>query len=283
MEWTLREFFALLKHVMQIDALSELDFRLERPQVLHYNPPIWNWTTLIPDYLNLWIGLAGRGNMTVNGKSFVFEPGFAVLLFPGDKVSAQKNEGGPLLNIGLHLYPPPLAQTNFHFTRMREKPITLRNVAAAREIARYIEYLRGLYPPVSPGELDLWARQLLMVFCRDWELGPEDPIDRIIRQQVEAIKEDPKRNWPLADFARETTLSISQYFRRFTKLMGIAPNAFIIQRRIETACLLLHDSTMTIDQIADALGYRDVAFFSRQFKAKMGAPPSLYRREKRGG
>jgi AraC-like DNA-binding protein len=267
---------------MQINAIPSLNFQLERPEVVYYNPPVWNWTASTPNYMNLWISLAGRGRIRINGQNFLFEPGFAVLLFPGDNVSAQKNDTGPQINVGLHLYPPPSVMTDFHFTRMREKPITLRNVATAREMARYIEYLGGLHPPVSPGELNLWARQLLMVFCRDWELGPEDPLDRIIRQQVEAIKEDPKKDWSLADFARKASLSNSQYFRRFTKLMGIAPNAFMIQRRIETACLLLHDSTMTIDQIADALGYRDVAFFSRQFKAKMGCPPSLYRGGKRG-
>lgn len=265
---------------METDLLACRDVRLERTQVLYYNPPLWNWTATVPDYHNLWINLVGSGTLSINQKSFLFEPGFAVLLFPGDKTAAQKTSTGPMQNVGVHLYLPDSVVRDFHFTRMREKPISLRNVAAVREIARYIDYLRGLQPAVNPREFDLWARQLLAIFCRDWELGPEDPLDRIIRKQVEAIKEDPKKDWSLCDFAAEATLSNSQYFRRFAKLMGIAPNAFIIQRRVETACLLLRDSTMTIDQIADALGYRDVAFFSRQFKAKMGSPPSQYRGKK---
>jgi transcriptional regulator GlxA family with amidase domain len=51
----------------------------------------------------------------------------------------------------------------------------------------------------------------------------------------------------------------------------------MIRRRIQRAATLLSESSLTISQIADAMGYRDVYFFSRQFKQKMGQSPRTYR------
>jgi transcriptional regulator GlxA family with amidase domain len=41
---------------------------------------------------------------------------------------------------------------------------------------------------------------------------------------------------------------------------------------------MLVESNLSIKEIASALGYRDIYFFSRQFKAKMGITPSEARR-----
>jgi AraC-like DNA-binding protein len=40
---------------------------------------------------------------------------------------------------------------------------------------------------------------------------------------------------------------------------------------------LLIETDLTISQIADALGYRDVYFFSRQYKQVFGIPPTAVR------
>jgi AraC family transcriptional regulator of arabinose operon len=40
----------------------------------------------------------------------------------------------------------------------------------------------------------------------------------------------------------------------------------------------LRESELTVTEVADALGYQNVYFFSRQFKEKLGVPPSQHRR-----
>ncbi len=57
----------------------------------------------------------------------------------------------------------------------------------------------------------------------------------------------------------------------------MTPGEFVIASRMEHACRLLRFSTQSIGSIAETLGYRDVYFFSKQFRARMGVPPTSYR------
>jgi len=53
--------------------------------------------------------------------------------------------------------------------------------------------------------------------------------------------------------------------------------SYIIRMRIERAEHLLVHTGMNVTEVADALGYRDIFFFSRQFKQYTGKSPSEIR------
>jgi len=53
--------------------------------------------------------------------------------------------------------------------------------------------------------------------------------------------------------------------------------SYVIRARIERAQHLLLYAGMNVTEVADALGYRDIFFFSRQFKQYTGKSPSEIR------
>ncbi|MNP64606.1 HTH-type transcriptional activator Btr [compost metagenome] len=53
--------------------------------------------------------------------------------------------------------------------------------------------------------------------------------------------------------------------------------SYVIRARIERAQHLLLYAGMNVTEVADALGYRDIFFFSRQFKQHTGKSPSEIR------
>jgi AraC-like DNA-binding protein len=61
--------------------------------------------------------------------------------------------------------------------------------------------------------------------------------------------------------------------------MGVTVEQFIIQTLIERAEYLLRYNGMNVSEVAEALGYKDLAFFSRQFKQVRGISPSRISRE----
>jgi len=77
--------------------------------------------------------------------------------------------------------------------------------------------------------------------------------------------------------ASQAGYSPDHFSRLFKRILGISPQAHAIRVRIDRARQLLIESSLTISQIADALGYDDVFFFSRQFKARTGQTPGQYR------
>ncbi len=69
---------------------------------------------------------------------------------------------------------------------------------------------------------------------------------------------------------------------RFTSVLGRTPYGYIEDRRLETACRLLTESTLKIWRIAQLLGYTSLQVFSRAFARWSGERPSAYRQRPPG-
>ena len=42
--------------------------------------------------------------------------------------------------------------------------------------------------------------------------------------------------------------------------------------------MMLENTTLSVEQLSGALGFRDVTYFSRFFRTRVGLPPATYRR-----
>ena len=71
-------------------------------------------------------------------------------------------------------------------------------------------------------------------------------------------------------------ISHSYFQKLFLQKFGIPPSKYIIGMKINYACDLLRSGLYSVTQAAEICGYTDVYFFSRQFKAYMGLPPSAF-------
>jgi AraC-like DNA-binding protein len=82
--------------------------------------------------------------------------------------------------------------------------------------------------------------------------------------------------------AAEVDMAGSTLRRRFREATGLAPHQFVLQHRVAEARQMLGETDVPIKSIARQLGYRDVYFFSRQFRQLAGVPPALYRKSRQG-
>ena len=89
--------------------------------------------------------------------------------------------------------------------------------------------------------------------------------------------EDPRASVAIADLAAEVGLSPDHFTRVFKQVLGMSPQAFRIQARITRARQLLSHSSLSVGQVAEAVGYEDLYFFSRQFKQQTGVSPRHWR------
>lgn len=70
------------------------------------------------------------------------------------------------------------------------------------------------------------------------------------------------------------TISYPYIQKLFVKKFGLSPIRYSIQLKINYACDLLRSELYTVTQTAELCGYRDVSFFSRQFKEYTGISPT---------
>ena len=80
----------------------------------------------------------------------------------------------------------------------------------------------------------------------------------------------------LNDLAREAGMSRYHFVRTFSRVVGMTPHAWQLDRRIERARALLEQG-MSLADAALQLGFADQSHFQRAFKQRVAATPGEYR------
>ncbi|MFB3818876.1 MAG: response regulator [Candidatus Methylomirabilales bacterium] len=98
-----------------------------------------------------------------------------------------------------------------------------------------------------------------------------DPMERV-RRHLE--KHPDQTSESLSGVA---SLSERHLRRRFQETYGKTPRRYATEARLARAAELLRGSTLGVDQIAQAVGYRSLAAFDKSFKHVYGITPSAFR------
>lgn len=75
-------------------------------------------------------------------------------------------------------------------------------------------------------------------------------------------------------------MSLATLRRHFKAATGVPLHEYTLQRRLAEARSLLTDTDIPVKAIAETLGYKDVYFFSRQFREATGVPPATFRKSR---
>jgi len=103
--------------------------------------------------------------------------------------------------------------------------------------------------------------------------------DPQIGRAISLIHRDPARDWTVASLADELAMSRSAFAARFTELVGEPVMRYVARWRMHVAVAALKEEGVTVGELADRLGYRSEAAFSRAFKRVIGTSPGEVRRE----
>lgn len=135
--------------------------------------------------------------------------------------------------------------------------------------------------PDAEALFETLAKHVLLQLRRAVAAGGENAVDRrrklAVRRAVEHIRArlaDVPSHGELAETAGLSPRYFAKVFRDET---GIPLRTFIARARLERAAQLLAETSMNVQQVADALGYADIYLFSKQFKKAYGVPPSRMR------
>lgn len=93
----------------------------------------------------------------------------------------------------------------------------------------------------------------------------------------ERIDDDPAAALTLAGLASEAGLSRYQFLRAFTRLTGLPPHAYQLQRRVQRARELVRGGVSLADAAA-ASGFADQSHMTRCFVRSLGLTPGAFAR-----
>lgn len=104
--------------------------------------------------------------------------------------------------------------------------------------------------------------------------GQEEPISPVLGYIAEHLG-DPLS---VPALARRFAMSESTLRRLFAKCLGVSPVAYIRRQKIKLARRMLSSGECSVEDISAQLGFYDVSYFYKSFKAETGKTPAEYRR-----
>lgn len=104
---------------------------------------------------------------------------------------------------------------------------------------------------------------------------------RLVEQAKSYMEEHIQEKICLSDLAAVLNISVSQLKRIFKERTSTSVIAYLTELRIAKAKHLIRQHELNFTQIAEAVGYDNIYYFSAQFKRQTGMTPTEYSRSVR--
>jgi AraC-like DNA-binding protein len=102
--------------------------------------------------------------------------------------------------------------------------------------------------------------------------------DPRLAQALRAMHADPGRQWTVVQLAAAAALSRSAFYDRFSKALGLPPMEYLLAWRMALAKDLLRSRSLSIQQVAERVGYGTASTFSTAFSRAVGVAPGRFGR-----
>jgi len=102
--------------------------------------------------------------------------------------------------------------------------------------------------------------------------------DDRIGKALQAIHASPNTDWSLVTLAKVSGMSRTSFSNHFKALVGDTPLTYITKWRVLQARELLKETSHSVGEIAERVGYQSEAAFNRVFKKMVAQTPLRYRK-----
>ena len=247
----------------------------------------------------------GAGPLTLEAGDFVLlpsTPGFIMSSFtpatprtidpkqaatPGEDVRHGDPDGPPDVRLlgGYFIFDSPdsglLASRLPEVVHMRDTP----------RLSTLVRFVADEAQTHRPGRDLILSRLIEVVLVETLRsLPPDDAPPGLLRALADtrmsaalrSMHGEPARAWTTSELARTATLSRSAFFDRFSRTLGVAPMAYLLNWRMALAKDLLRSGGLALSQIAERVGYSSASTFSTAFSKHVGDSPGRYARRAAG-
>ena len=167
----------------------------------------------------------------------------------------------------------------------------VRKINCVDEVGQYIEQMLEAYQLSYSNELKRngLLHLVMSAFVEDYcqnnaALGVAAthpyPGAVYVKHAVEYMTYHYDEKLKINDLADFIGINRSYLTSSFKKHMGCSPQEFLINLRVEKAKSLMKKTDMSINAVANAVGYPDQLAFSKVFKQHCGMSPRMYKEEK---
>lgn len=270
--------------LFQTDEQSYL-YRVHRTGIEHTLPKLLEVErSAATKYCEIFCILSGKGYLEYRGKSYELHRNQLILLASHEQHKYWSDSQDPMGKVWLEIY--------------------------GGDAHRIIRHLIDLNGPVLEGPLfsDICAQvcliqQRLMVNAY---YQPSLEIYKVLLAMLQSseivsplkLTEDSKMNFLMveayinahmsrkitnAELAEICGVSLQHFIKQFREQYQETPQDFIMRQRMKKAQYALRQTNLSVDSIAEALGFCNTSHFIRRFSEVMGTSPAKYRKSLQKG
>ena len=245
-------------------------------------PPNYRWGPGVRNHFLLHHVVAGRGIFITRGKEYHLQAGDTFLSYPDTTVQYYADTVQPWEYLWVGFGGVDAALYMEQTDLSPEEPVyTGRD---SQQLQEMIEEICQGYGPSLAEELTTTSRlYALLAFLvstahgsrsqprPQWQEATDCAL--LVAEYITNHYEAPITVDGLAEYA---AVSHSSLYRSFKRRFQMSPKRFLLEYRIERACILLATTNYSIQEISNSVGFEDPFYFSRAFKEIKGISPRQY-------
>lgn len=101
--------------------------------------------------------------------------------------------------------------------------------------------------------------------------------DPVMVQAAAMLQQRAFEPFELREIASALQLSPARFTQKFKQQFSVTPNEYLVAYRLKRAKSLLLETNLTMNQIAECIGYQDGYYVSKLFRKYFNVTPSMYR------
>lgn len=217
--------------------------------------------------------LSGKGYVVFRGETYDLSAGDAFMIFPEEEILYYPEESDPW------------AYRWVDFKGADAKALVGRTFFSKKSpVARGIQGVEPLFHIYEEGAYKEFLKEryaakvyLLLTYFFKNTKEPEEKRS-YFEEAAELIQNSYwKQELNVGQLAMSLSVERSYLYRLFMEHIGVSPQEYITEVRMERACELLQSGEFSVQAVACSVGYKDALYFSRVFRKRKGIAPSNYR------
>lgn len=239
----------------------------------------------------------GEGVVTVDMKPHRVNANTLILILPGQLHSIEQYKDAKMEYENIIFHPNMLIpKTPDACSQDFIQPLLRRKITVPTYFTPVYPYYKDVIAPIDacdeicktmPQGYELFIKSMLFQFfyilnnrCRNLTKPPREKktLDKM-KPVLKYIENNYADKITIAEIAEVAGFSESHFMRYFKEVMGTSFVEYLKDYRLAMAARLLQSSEASILVVAEDVGFDNLSYFNRSFKAKYGITPSKYRKE----
>lgn len=239
--------------------------------------PLYSFGPYMRDYYLLHLVTDGCGTFFIKEKEYTLNKGDMFFIPPGELTFYQADEKEPWCYAWIGLQGTILPRLFSDIGLSKNAPILPYSepLLHALDQIRYHAHTSGFDALSTMGYIYLFLNELAQCKSAQNTKTPQQPL--YIDAAVRYINQNIYSSISISELSDTLGIDRSYFCSLFKKHLGISPQQYIMDLKMEKAKIFLETTDTDVKYIADSLGYGDLYTFSHSFKRKTGVSPSEWR------